>query len=279
MKCKKAALKAGANSSAALAACVNDAGTAGSIAADSKGKIAKTNAKLTAAIVKACDTPGVTAGAFPGTCTGLTGAALGTCLDTQVECRVCQAINEMDGLFVNCDLFDNGVADASCVSGTGPTPTPTPTATATPVPGFQGALTATNGRFNYNLTVGLPGANAACNTNFTGSHACTYAELQTAQAAGDLVGLKDIGNNTVTSFWAIDPAANPLTAQCYDDVAFPCPGGVCSVPGHNWEYQGTAHTGSRGQRVPLNNPAGTLGVLQTGVQCNIAGTSWVGCCS
>jgi hypothetical protein len=30
--------------------------------------------------------------------------------------------------------------------------------------------------------------------------------------------------------------------------------------------------------VDLNNAAGTLGPLQSSVQCNIAGTSWVGCC-
>lgn len=272
--CKKAALKAGANSATALANCVSDGGKVGSIAADSKGKIGKSLAKLTADVGKACDAPGVT-GAFPGTCTALVGPALVTCLDTQVECRVCQTINEMDGLFVNCDAFDNGVLDASCASGTGPTPTPTPT--ATPGPGFQGALTSTIGRFNYNLTVGLPGANAACNSNFAGSHACTLTELQAAESAGDLVGAQDIMGNTILSFWAIDPAANPLTTQCHDDVAFPCPGGICP-PGHTWAY-GTAHTPSRGQRVPLNNGAGTLGALQTNLQCNFSGNSWVGCCS
>src|SRR2546428_3295798 len=36
----------------------------------------------------------------------------------------------------------------------------------------KGSLTATPGRFNYNLTLGLPGANSACNTNFSGTHAC-----------------------------------------------------------------------------------------------------------
>ena len=211
VKCKQATLKSGANSAAALRACVNDAGTAGSIAADSGGKVAKGAAAITAAITKSCT--GVS-GAFPGACSAQTGNALGTCLDTHIECRVCQIINEMDGIFVNCDLFDNGVADASCASGTGPTPTPsatpTPTATSTPPQVLVGALTATAGRFNYNLMLGLPGANAACNSNFSGSHVCTYAELQSAEAAGNLVGLKDTSDNTVTSFWAIDPTADPL---------------------------------------------------------------------
>jgi hypothetical protein len=151
------------------------------------------------------------------------------------------------------------------------TTTTTPASTTTLQSGgtvLKGALTGTPGRFNFNLTLGLPGANSACNTNFAGTHACTYAELQSAAAAGDLVGLKDTGHTTVTSFWAID-SSQPALQQCNDDAL----GGS----GLNWEY-GTAHTASRGQTVALNNAAGTLGALQSGVQCNIAGTNWVGCC-
>ena len=133
---------------------------------------------------------------------------------------------------------------------------------------IKGALNATAGRFNFNATLGLPGANAACNASFGGTHACTYQDLQSAAAAGDLVGLKDIGNMTVTSFWAIDSSQPPLQ-QCQDDVA----GGS----GLNWEYA-TAHTASRGEQVALDNATGALGPLKMGVQCNIAGTSWVGCC-
>jgi hypothetical protein len=133
---------------------------------------------------------------------------------------------------------------------------------------LKGALTATPGRFNYNLTVGLPGADSACNTNFPGTHACTYAELQSAEAAGDLDGLRDIGSNVVTGFWAIDPNA-PGLQQCIDDAA-----GGSNL---NWEY-GTAHTPSRGQKVALTNATGVLGPLQTGLQCNFSGDSWVGCC-
>jgi hypothetical protein len=131
---------------------------------------------------------------------------------------------------------------------------------------LHGALTATAGRFNYNLTLGLPGASSACNSNFPGTHACTYAELQTAEAAGDLLGLKDTGNNTVTTFWAIDNSAPPLS-QCQDDVSSFL----------NWEY-GTAHTASRGDFVNLTNNTGVLGALQHGQQCNFT-SKWVGCCS
>jgi hypothetical protein len=253
--CKKAALKAGASSAAALEDCVKTAGTPGSIAADTKGKIAKAVAKLSAAIVKSCDGPGVTSGAFPGSCPSQTGGALATCLDQRVECRVCLAINAMDGLAVDCDLFDDGTTNSSCV------PPPPPA-------GLQGALTATAGRFNYNLMVGLPGADAACNSSFPGTHACTYAELQTAETAGQLAGLKDTANNTVTAFWAIDNSA-PVLQQCQDDT--PGTGSLL-----NWEYP-TAHTASRGEKVNLSNPTGTLGGLMMGLQCNFS-TAWVGCC-
>jgi hypothetical protein len=133
---------------------------------------------------------------------------------------------------------------------------------------LKGALTATPGRFNYNLTVGLPGANAACSSSFAGTHACTYAELQSAATAGDLVGLKDTANNAVTAFWAIDNSA-PALQQCEDDT--PGTGSLL-----NWEYP-TAHTASRGEKVALTNATGVLGSLQMNLQCNFS-TAWVGCC-
>ena len=167
-----------------------------------------------------------------------------------------------------CDAEPSSCAPPIATTTTSTTALPTTTTTSTlPPPGIvlQGALTATPGRFNYNLTIGLPGANAACNTNFAGTHACTYAELQSAEAAGDLDGLKDTAMITVTGFWAIDNAQPPLS-QCQDDV----------TSFLNWEY-GTAHTASRGNWVALTNGTGTLGTLQTGQQCNFT-SKWVGCC-
>jgi hypothetical protein len=163
-----------------------------------------------------------------------------------------------------------GTAKFICAPlGAAPTTTTTATSTTTTTTGgppvLLGALTATPGRFNYNLTLGLPGANSACNSNFPGTHACSYAELQNAEAAGELVGLQDTGSNTVTSFWAIDNAQPPLQ-QCQDDVSSFL----------NWEYA-TAHTASRGQKVALNNGTGVLGPLQSSLQCNFS-TAWVGCC-
>jgi hypothetical protein len=151
--------------------------------------------------------------------------------------------------------------------------TTTTSTTTTTVPSggmvLKGALTPTLGRFNYASMIGLPAANSFCNTNFPGTHACTYQELQSAETAGDLVGLKDIASTAVTSFWAIDSSQPPLQ-QCEDDNA----GGSML----NWEY-GTAHTSSRGQKVALDNGTGMLGSLQSGQFCSLFGTAaWVGCC-
>lgn len=162
----------------------------------------------------------------------------------------------------NCPAAACNPEPSTCVAAT--------TTTTLPSGGsvLEGALTVTPGRFNYNLTLGLAGANAACNTRFSGTHACTVMDLHNAQAAGDLVGLQDTANNVVNSFWAID-GSQPALQQCNDDAA----GGS----GLNWEY-GTAHTPSRGQKLPLDNAMGTLGALQSGLQCNFSGNSWVGCC-
>jgi len=144
--------------------------------------------------------------------------------------------------------------------------------TTTTIPGgsaLQGALAPpTKGRFNYNSMIGIPAVTDACTTQFPGTHPCSFQELQSAQAAGGLVGLKDHAGTTVTSFWAIDASA-PALEQCEDDAA----GGS----GLNWEY-GTAHTPSRGRRAALDNATGTLSA-PTVEQCAILGTaSWVGCC-
>ena len=51
--------------------------------------------------------------AFPG-CGTSDPADLAACLDERVECRVCLTLNEADELNRDCDLFDDGAANASC---------------------------------------------------------------------------------------------------------------------------------------------------------------------
>jgi pimeloyl-ACP methyl ester carboxylesterase len=112
--CKAAALDAGATSAAALEQCIDDAGTPGSIAADTDGKIAAARAKLGDAIDKKCGPPASTALALPGLCAGRSGAALRDCVDQRVECRVCLMLNAIDNLGVDCDTFDDQQVNLSC---------------------------------------------------------------------------------------------------------------------------------------------------------------------
>lgn len=256
VKCKKDALTSGASSAAAIEACVDDAGVQLSIENDFKQKINRRVVKIQAISLKKCQ---FVSNAFPNKCDLPAGMALADCLHEQARCRVCQAINDMDGLSVNCDDFDNGALDTTCASGAGPLPTPTDT----PVPGvvFQGALPMTTGRFTYQATVGISGADAECAAQYAGTHACLYSELQAAEAAGDLIGAQDTGGNPVASFWAIDPT-RPDTDQCTTTIA--------------WDYA-TAHTGHFADSVTLNNGTGALGSLTSGSLCALQ--RWVGCCS
>src|SRR5262245_6139713 len=129
---------------------------------------------------------------------------------TATKCKKGSACGAMLGFY---STFDACAADGTCA---GP---PTTTTTALPSGGsvLTGALPPTLGRFNFNMMLGLPGADAACNTNVPGTHACTYSQLKSAAAAGDLKGLKDTASTPVTSFWAIDSSQPPLQ-QCNDDA-------------------------------------------------------------
>jgi hypothetical protein len=108
-KAIKAGLKAGTiTDQASLSAeCLN------AILADVKGKILKTILKLGADIGKKCPANPFIGG---GMCDGLPVPLLVPCLDATVECEVCLYLKNI-GIFddsVNCDLFDNGLADGSC---------------------------------------------------------------------------------------------------------------------------------------------------------------------
>ncbi|HYD49670.1 MAG TPA: hypothetical protein VEB21_15045 [Terriglobales bacterium] len=119
LKCKKAALKAGASSAEDLQKCISDAATEGSLAADSKGAIAKSRAKLGELIGRDCDEVSATAAAFGnGECSSLSGDSLASCIDDRTDCRLCQTFNDADALTVDCDLFDDDSANGSCIDTT-----------------------------------------------------------------------------------------------------------------------------------------------------------------
>ncbi len=88
------------------------------LAADAKGKIAKeTNALLDAM----SDTCGATAEPlvemFGGKClpTGATAAQVATCAVSSTRCHFCRALRGATGLTSDCDLFDDAVANDSCI--------------------------------------------------------------------------------------------------------------------------------------------------------------------
>jgi hypothetical protein len=129
---------------------------------------------------------------------------------------------------------------------------------------FVGALIATNGIWNYGGMLGIPGANAACNTAFAGSSHCVRAQIMTAAAAGELVGAVDTGANAVTSLWIDDPAL-PDGNRCAATT------GSTTGP---WEY-GTGHLGCDGRSVTVNATTGAIGTVSTAA----CGTMHqVGCC-
>ncbi len=76
------------------------------------GKIASTCVTVPAAkIEKSCVNRGVALDqAFPG-CGATTAAGLAQCADERMRCRVCNLLNDVDGLERDCDLFDDGNDD------------------------------------------------------------------------------------------------------------------------------------------------------------------------
>ena len=108
-RCKKTALKKGGGTHPdVLARC---------FAADPKGKIAKKcdpvlGPLATKTLPMSCAGVGLAA-TFPGCGTDDPGE-LASCVDEAIACRVCLGLNEADGLAEDCDLFDDGVANASC---------------------------------------------------------------------------------------------------------------------------------------------------------------------
>jgi hypothetical protein len=113
--CKKAGLKSGTvTSNATLLA------TCGTFALlDGAGKADARLQKLDADVLNACAKPGIDLASLfdglPGTCHG-TAAALSTCLRATTRCRACYALNNADTQAMNCDLFDDGAANGSCLS-------------------------------------------------------------------------------------------------------------------------------------------------------------------
>jgi hypothetical protein len=83
---------------------------------ESNGQIAKScspaDGKLRQAVDQKCASVDLAA-AFPG-CAAADSATTAACLDRLVECQVCRALDAAGNLSRDCDLLDDGLANASC---------------------------------------------------------------------------------------------------------------------------------------------------------------------
>jgi len=101
----------------------------------------KNRSRVLSSVVKLADTvarhcPAVnTNTVFPGACVGAPDFV--ACVDEQVECRVCQILNQNDGLSIDCDTFDDGQSNGSCPNAPG-------VSTTTTVPTTLGTTTTTS---------------------------------------------------------------------------------------------------------------------------------------
>jgi len=99
-KCVRDQLKTGATGGSALSPC---------LAPD----LAKYVSVLATAVAKSCEGANTTV-ALPGVCSGLSGSALANCVTYRATCRTCRMLATDGGLDTDCDLIDDGQANASC---------------------------------------------------------------------------------------------------------------------------------------------------------------------
>lgn len=113
-KCEKASLKNGLASEGLLeSTCLTTGGDPATGQPDPKGLIDKQcEAKLTSVLTKSCFGQNLEA-IFPGECSGA-GSGFAGCLVERIDCRLCQQLNEINGLSRDCDLFDDGSDNDSC---------------------------------------------------------------------------------------------------------------------------------------------------------------------
>ena len=78
---------------------------------DGRGKAFLARRRLNAVLANICNGVDLDA-AFPSLCVGA--ADLGDCFETHVNCRLCRALNRIDGLSKDCDAFDDGQTNTSC---------------------------------------------------------------------------------------------------------------------------------------------------------------------
>jgi hypothetical protein len=110
--CFKAGLKSNSIIDAAsLNSCLDD------VASDPQGKIAKSISGLSKTLARKCNLPGIHT-PLPGACAGAGTQA--ACLGERTACRACLQIADAHDLSMrDCDLFDDGAANQSCIACNG----------------------------------------------------------------------------------------------------------------------------------------------------------------
>lgn len=99
-----------------MSGCMDNLAQTGSVAADTDGKLAKMRDKLFSAITRSCADSGAAFSAvFPGECgSSANSVDLSECIAAAANCRICLAFNVVDNLTVDCEVFDDGIDNASC---------------------------------------------------------------------------------------------------------------------------------------------------------------------
>jgi len=107
--CKKDGLGTGAiDSTTALGNCL------ATVDADPKGKINKSVQKLGKDFLKRCSEPlAAPTAPFPGDCESAPDFL--ACAEAHAMCRACLELRNMDNISIDCESFDNGLVDASCI--------------------------------------------------------------------------------------------------------------------------------------------------------------------
>ena len=131
---------------------------------------------------------------------------------------------------------------------------------------IAGVLSKTSAYWNYANVVGLDGAQAFCESNWTGSVVCEDAHLVTLGHSDSLTGLTDMDGEPVESFWSHLPNPEDFPPMIEDnDWNASCDG---------WAH-GTGDIGPGGAWRPLENATGVIGPLEM-TYCSSSRS--VGCC-
>ena len=81
--------------------------------ADASGGIAAQESAVRTAVRESC-TPAILDAAFPGCAPSATSNEMASCAIGHARCRYCRGFNAFDGLAIDCDTFDDEIANASC---------------------------------------------------------------------------------------------------------------------------------------------------------------------